>query len=75
MSGESELELVRGVKSGVEGEGGVGCGMEEGTGGAGLDDVARSVFHVHRDRYVLRSLCKQEIDSEKSSSTERSLWC
>lgn len=44
--------------------------MEEGTGGAGLDDVARSVFHVHRDRYVLRSLCQQDIDSEKSSSTE-----
>ena len=71
MSYDLEFELVCGVK----GEGGVGCGMEEGTGGAGLDDVARSVFHVHRDRYVLRSLCKQEIDSEKSSSTERSLWC
>ena len=24
--------------------------------GAGSDDVARSVFHVHRDGYVLRGL-------------------
>ena len=44
--------------------------MEEGTGGAsdaigfhrnigegaGLDDIARSILHVHRDGYVLRSL-------------------
>lgn len=67
MSGESEFELVCGVKSGVEGEGGVGCRMEEGTGvkgdavgfhrdigeSAGSDDVVRSIFHVHRDGYVL----------------------
>lgn len=35
MSYDSELELVRGVKSGVEDEGGVGCGMEEKTSGEG----------------------------------------
>ena len=58
--------------------------MEEGTGGAGdavgfhrnigegagSDDVARSVLHVHRDGYMLRGLCQQDIDSEKSSSAE-----
>ena len=70
MSYDLELELVRGVKSGVESEGGVDCGMEEVTNGAGdaigfhrdigegagLDDIARSILHVHHDGYVLRSL-------------------
>ena len=70
VSYELELELVCGVKSGAEGEGGVDFGMEERTGGesdavgfhrnigegAGLDDIARSILHVHRDGYVLRSL-------------------
>lgn len=32
--------------------------------GAGSDDVARSVFHVHRDGYVLRGLCQQTVDSQ-----------
>lgn len=63
MSYDLELELVCGVKGGVEGEGGVGSGMEEGSGGAGdavgfhrdigegagSDDIARSIFHVPRD--------------------------
>lgn len=75
MSYDLELELV----CGVEGEGGVGCGMEEGTGGAGdavglhrdigeiagSDDVARSVFHVHRDGYMLRGLCQQAVDAQE----------
>lgn len=79
MSYDLEFELVRGVKSGVEGEGGVGCGMEEGTGGAGdavgfhqdigegvgLEDVARNVLHVHRDGYMLRGLCQQTIHSQE----------
>ena len=66
MSYDLEFELVLGV----EDEGGVGSGMEEGTGGvgdavvfhrdigesAGSDDVVRSIFHVHRDGYVLRGL-------------------
>ena len=70
MSYDLELELVCGVKGGVEGEGGVGSGMEEGTGGAGdavgfhrnigesagSDDIARSVLHVHRDGCMLRGL-------------------
>ncbi len=67
-----------GVGGGVESEGGVGSGMEEGTGGAGdavgfhrdieesagSDDVARSV-HVHRDGYVLRGLCQETIHSQE----------
>ena len=75
MSYNLEFEVVCGVKSGVKGEGGVGCGMEEGTGGAGdavgfhrnigesagSDDVARSVLHVHRDGYMLRGLCHQAV--------------
>ena len=79
MSGESELELVCGVGGGVESEEGVGCGMEEGTGGAGdavgfhrdigesagSDDVARSVLHVHRDGYMLRGLCQQAVDAQE----------
>lgn len=52
--------------------------MEEGTCGAGdavglhrdirecagSDDVARSVFHVHHDGYMLRGLCQQTVDSQ-----------
>ena len=70
MSGELKLELVCGVKSGAEGEGGVGFRMEERTGGAsdavgfhrnigegaGPDDITRSVLHVHRNGNKLRSL-------------------
>ena len=79
MSYDLELELVCGVGGGVEGEGGVGYGMEEGTGGAGdavglhrdirecagSDDIARSVLHVHRDGYMLRGLCQQAVDAQE----------
>ena len=79
MSYDLELELVRGVKSGVEDEGGVGCGMEEKTSGAGdavgfhrdigesagSDDVVRSIFHVHRDGYMLRGLCQQAVEAQE----------
>ena len=75
MSYDLEFELV----CGVEGEGGDGCGMEEETGGAGnavgfhrdigegagSDDVARSVLHVHRDGYMLRGLCQQAVDAQE----------
>ncbi|MDY5922149.1 MAG: hypothetical protein SPJ54_07340 [Candidatus Onthomorpha sp.] len=79
MSYDLELELVCGVGGGVEGEGGVGSGMEEGTGGAGdavgfhrdigegvgPDDVAKSVLYVHRDGYVLRGLYQQAVDTQE----------
>ena len=83
MSDDCVMSRERGVRTrtrmwgrgGVECEGGVGCGMEEGTGGAGdavgfhrnigesagSDDVARSVLHVHRDGYMLRGLCHQAV--------------
>ena len=42
-----------------EGSGGAGdeVGLHRDIGeGVGLEDVVRSVFHVHRDGYVLRGL-------------------
>lgn len=54
MSYDLEFELVRGVKSGGAGDA-VGFHRDIGES-AGSDDVARSVFHVHRDGYVLRGL-------------------
>ena len=32
---------------------------------AGSDDVARSVFHVHSDGYMLRGLCQQAVDAQE----------
>lgn len=54
MSYNLELELVCGVKGGVEDD---AVGFHRNIGeGASSDDVARSVLHVHRDGYLLRGL-------------------
>ena len=49
-----------------EGSGGAGdeVGLHRDIGeGVGLEDVARSVLHVHRDGYMLRGLCQQAVDA------------
>ena len=33
--------------------------------GVGLEDVALSVLHVHRDGYMLRGLCQQAVDAQE----------